>query len=143
MYAGRLSFADDKPQLHFYICCLISSYASSVSCLAAIAIKNMISRHWTPRELQRDHYLIADAERPHLRHRIFEMIIRSNKPIRLQLCVCLQRMLDHTFPEQWQGWAFSSILLLVVLYFIAFIYCYKLYFYFVSIFCCVYFDVII
>eukprot|EP01147_Barroeca_monosierra_P001870 gene1870-4966_t len=70
---------------------------------AAIAIKNMISRHWTPRELQRDHYLIADAERPHLRHRIFEMIIRSNKPIRLQLCVCLQRMLDHTFPEQWQG----------------------------------------
>eukprot|EP00043_Microstomoeca_roanoka_P011035 m.104250 g.104250 ORF g.104250 m.104250 type:complete len:1033 (+) comp15071_c0_seq2:405-3503(+) len=70
---------------------------------AAIYLKNTICKHWDARELQKDHYVIPEEERPDLQHRIFEATIHSPYALRSQLSISLQRMIDDEFGSKWEG----------------------------------------
>ncbi|XP_046861110.1 importin-7-like [Xenia sp. Carnegie-2017] len=73
---------------------------------AGIYLKNMITHCWRNRE-QRDAvgnetiFVISNEDKNLIRSNIIEAIIQSPELIRLQLTVCVSKIMLHDFPEFW------------------------------------------
>jgi importin-7 len=77
-----------------------------------VYLKNRITRGWAPSEENPLYKPIPEEERPSLRERLIPVLASSPSNVRAQLIPILQKILQHDFPEQWQGFMDITLQLL-------------------------------
>ena len=69
--------------------------------LAAIYLKNRVTRGWSPIEEVHQATPISDSEKESFRNRAISILANSPSQVRAQFQVCLQKVLSYDFPEKW------------------------------------------
>lgn len=70
----------------------------------AIYLKNTISSSWQEEEVEPGKPLvfsIHEQDRGMVRESIVDAIVLAPEPIRVQLCVCINNIIKHDFPNRW------------------------------------------
>jgi importin-7 len=70
----------------------------------AIYLKNFIMNNWADQEVSPGQPLafsIHEQDRGMVRDSIVEAIVMAPEPIRVQLCVCINNIIKHDFPNRW------------------------------------------
>jgi hypothetical protein len=66
--------------------------------LASVYFKNSINRYWRAR---RDSPGISDAEKPHLRNRLLDLIREENNQVAVQLALLISKIARFDYPREW------------------------------------------
>lgn len=70
----------------------------------AIYLKNTVSNSWQEEEVEPGKPLvfsIHEQDRAMVRDSIVDAIVLAPEPIRVQLCVCINNIIKHDFPNRW------------------------------------------
>ncbi|KAJ7540520.1 hypothetical protein O6H91_10G020100 [Diphasiastrum complanatum] len=66
--------------------------------LASVYFKNSINRYWRQR---RDGLGISDAEKPHLRRKLLELVGEENNQVAMQLALLISKIARFDYPREW------------------------------------------
>lgn len=70
----------------------------------AIYLKNTVVQNWQDQEVEQGQPLvfsIHEQDRAMVRDSIVDAIVLAPEPIRVQLCVCINNIIKHDFPNRW------------------------------------------
>ncbi|CAK9199162.1 unnamed protein product [Sphagnum jensenii] len=74
-------------------------HQSDARWLASVYFKNSINRYW---RIRRDSLGISDAEKPHLRRKLLELIREENNQVAVQLALLISKIARFDYPREWQ-----------------------------------------
>ncbi|KAI6191273.1 D-Importin 7/RanBP7 [Aphelenchoides bicaudatus] len=81
---------------------------------AVIFFKNLVNRAWNVDELDKDKITqISEQDKVAVRSVIVDLIVEAPDSIRVQLCVSIQAMLRHDFPDKWATQNGESIVVVI------------------------------
>lgn len=85
-------------------CIMQNEVPSPVRQAGVVYLKNLVTKEWHEKELEEGEpipFHIHEQDRAMVRDIIVEAIVQAPDMLRVQLCVCLNTMIQHDFPTRW------------------------------------------